>query len=394
MFSHSRISAFEQCPLKFKFRYIDKVEVEVSQTVEQFLGKTVHSALEELYTLVQFEKIPTIEELLSIYNKTWEETWEEGILIVDEARGLTKDNYKKMGERYLREYYSRYSPFDKGKTLGLEAKVLVLLPGGEQMIGFIDRLVSSGNGNYEIHDYKTNKKLKSQEELDGDRQLALYALGIRQQFPDAKKIGLVWHFLALDREMRSERTKGELEALAKRTAGLIEKIKKEKNFPAKESALCPYCEYQEICPKRAHLFAGKKSGTTTKENKYFSETGSNLADSYAKLKSQTRLLDEELEKIREAILKFSEENKVDNLFGREFVAKVRRDEVIGFPKEGKERDEFVALLKEKGIWEKVEEFNQFALRRMIIEGEIDNSRIERFEKKEIRTTVTVSKRKD
>ena len=38
IYSHSRLSTFEQCKLKFKFRYIDKLTPEIENTIEGFLG--------------------------------------------------------------------------------------------------------------------------------------------------------------------------------------------------------------------------------------------------------------------------------------------------------------------------------------------------------------------
>ena len=45
--------------------------------------------------------------------------------------------------------------------------------------GVIDRLVRARDGALEIHDYKTGRRLPSQDELDRDRQLALYEIGVR-----------------------------------------------------------------------------------------------------------------------------------------------------------------------------------------------------------------------
>ena len=36
-YSHSKIDTFENCKLKYKFRYIDRVEVDLENTVEAFL---------------------------------------------------------------------------------------------------------------------------------------------------------------------------------------------------------------------------------------------------------------------------------------------------------------------------------------------------------------------
>lgn len=74
-FSHSKIGSYETCPLQYKYAYIDRVKVEVEDTVETFLGNRVHEALEKLYRDKQFEKLMSMEELLTYYNKLWTEEW-------------------------------------------------------------------------------------------------------------------------------------------------------------------------------------------------------------------------------------------------------------------------------------------------------------------------------
>jgi putative RecB family exonuclease len=386
MFSHSRIAAFEHCPLKFRFRYIDHIETEGVETVEAFMGHLVHGALEKLYKDLQFAHPMALEELIDFFRKSWEEQWTDEIIVVKEE--YSPENYRKMGEKFLTDYYKRHRPFDRGKTIGLEMRVILLLPNKERLQGYIDRLDEVAPGHYEIHDYKTNSHLKSQAELDKDRQLALYAIAVRQQFPDAKKVDLVWHFLAFDKEMRSSRTEKELDALARKTAETIEKIEKTKVFPAKESALCPYCEYQEICPKRAHLFKTR----ALPENEYLKEPGVVLVEALWRLKEEAKLLDSEAEKIKEALLKFAEENKIDNVAGKDHLARVRIDEIVNFPAKG-ERADLIKILKKIGVWEEVSDLDQFALRRKIAAGEVDNSKIEKFETRETRKTVSISKMK-
>lgn len=74
-FSHSKIGSYETCPLQYKYAYIDRVKVEVEDTVETFLGNRVHEALEKLYRDKQFEKLMSMEELLTYFNKMWTEEW-------------------------------------------------------------------------------------------------------------------------------------------------------------------------------------------------------------------------------------------------------------------------------------------------------------------------------
>ena len=53
IYSHSSISTFKQCPLKFKMKYIDRVKPDFKQTIEAFMGGIVHEVLEEMYAKVK-----------------------------------------------------------------------------------------------------------------------------------------------------------------------------------------------------------------------------------------------------------------------------------------------------------------------------------------------------
>ena len=66
-YSHSKMSTFRQCPLKYRFGYIDRIKKE-EEGIEAFTGSCVHEALEELLKLKkEFAREPdyeTAEELL------------------------------------------------------------------------------------------------------------------------------------------------------------------------------------------------------------------------------------------------------------------------------------------------------------------------------------------
>src|SRR5215472_4453488 len=47
-YSHSRLATFEDCPRKFRYRYVDDIKVD-GEGVEAFMGKRVHEILERLY---------------------------------------------------------------------------------------------------------------------------------------------------------------------------------------------------------------------------------------------------------------------------------------------------------------------------------------------------------
>lgn len=42
IYSHSRLSCFEQCPQKFKLRYIDKVKTEIEESISNQMEKSIN----------------------------------------------------------------------------------------------------------------------------------------------------------------------------------------------------------------------------------------------------------------------------------------------------------------------------------------------------------------
>jgi len=80
VYSHSRLSCYEQCPAKFKLQYIDKVETEVEQSVEAFLGSQVHETLEKLYRDLSYQKMNSLDELLCFFRDDWKKNWSDDIV--------------------------------------------------------------------------------------------------------------------------------------------------------------------------------------------------------------------------------------------------------------------------------------------------------------------------
>ena len=205
IYSHSQLSMYEECPLKYKLRYRDRIKRDI-EGVEGFLGSMVHETLKKCYDDLRFTKINSLSNLLAYYNKIWQENWHDSIIITRQE--LTQEHYRVLGEKLIGTYYKRYSPFDSDITIGTEMGLNFAL-GDEKkyrMTGYIDRLSRTEDGVYEIHDYKTSAYLLSQEQVDNDRQLALYHIGVQKKWPDIKSIRLIWHYLAFDRELVSYRT--------------------------------------------------------------------------------------------------------------------------------------------------------------------------------------------
>jgi putative RecB family exonuclease len=230
---------------------VDQVEVPPRESIESFLGKRVHETLEFLYQSIEMGYKPTQAEILDHFREAWGREWSGAVHVV--RAGETVAGYRRIAERCLELYYRRHDPFNRGRTLG--AEMLVTYPldpeNDVHLTGYVDRLVDLGGGNYEIHDYKTSRRLPSQNEIDRDRQLALYQLGVTLQLPDVRSIRLVWHYLAHDRMLVSIRTPDQLRELKLNVLGLIARIQRAAqadDFPPRITPLCNWCEFQPMCP--------------------------------------------------------------------------------------------------------------------------------------------------
>lgn len=394
-FSHSRLSSYETCPLRYKFAYIDRVKVESEDTIETFLGSRVHEALEKLYRSIQFERLLGVDDVLDFFNREWGKNWKDTIIIVNKE--YTAENYRKMGERYLRDYYKKHKPFDRGKILGLETTDTLSLD-KEGKYGFyvrIDRLMDMGSGMYEVHDYKTNMSLPTQKHLDEDRQLAMYSLWVREQFKDFKKVRLVWHFLAFDKEMESYRTEKQLEDLKKEVLDEIHDIEATEEYPANVTRLCDWCLYREICPEWKHEVVLEHKPA----NEYLQDPGVKLVDEYVKIKSEIEAHKKEaeakLDKLKEALVAFCDKEGISVVFGSENKIAVKSYEFIKFPsKSSEERKKLVQLLKDMGKLDEVSDLDVHALTSALKNeewGEQDLNRVREFATREINHRLSISR---
>ena len=89
-YSHSQLSTYENCPLKYKLRYRDRIKRDV-EGIEAFLGTMVHDTLKKCYDDARLTKVDTLDELLSHFEKLWQQNWHDSILIT--TRDVTSEHY-------------------------------------------------------------------------------------------------------------------------------------------------------------------------------------------------------------------------------------------------------------------------------------------------------------
>jgi putative RecB family exonuclease len=249
-YSHSRLSSFEDCPRRFQYRYLWKLPSE-TESIEGFVGKRVHEVLERLYQATGRGHVPSLPQVTQRYLQLFDDAYDpQRVAIVRTECPLAY--YRDLGAQCLENFYRAQYPFDADETLGLEEHVVFEL--GEldgvriRFQGFIDRIAAARDGAIEIHDYKTGSRVPKQAQLDQDRQLALYQLGLSKRYAADRPMRLVWYFVRSGRVATSTRTDAQLEALRERTLSLVRHVRSETRFEGRPSALCRWCEFRARCP--------------------------------------------------------------------------------------------------------------------------------------------------
>jgi putative RecB family exonuclease len=370
LYSYSRISSFENCPLQYKLHYIDRITTE-EEGVEAFMGSRVHETLEKLYKDLVLSKMNTVEELIESYNESWKKEWHDEVFI--NRDDMTEEDYRKTGERAIRGYYATYHPFDQNKTLWTENMVVFSLGDEEHKLrGVVDRLDKTPEGIFEIHDYKASQRMPTQEKMDKDRQLALYQIAVMEAYPDTENVELVWHYVLYDQEIRSRRTKKQLEELKKEYIEAIDEIEAAEDFPPNETGLCNWCGYWEHCPAKKHLI--KIDEMPEKERK--KEKGFVLVDRYVELKEQSSHLGEEIEEVKEQLIEYARDNDLEVVRGTEKRARVSIKTEKRLPSKSSDEDayfEVVDLVKKAGVWEAESTLNTRKLARDLESGNLPDT---------------------
>ena len=397
IYSHSQLSTYETCPYQYKLAYIDKVKTE-TEGIEAFMGSRVHEALEKLYKDLKLTKLNSLDELLDFYRKSWKKNWNEMVQII--RKDYTEDDYRRLGEKCISDYYKRYFPFDQGKTIGLEENIFSPLEEDKNywIRGVIDRLTLIDGFILEIHDYKTSTRLPTKEEIDSDRQLGFYQMGVEGRWKGIEEVRLIWHYLAFDVELRSSMTKERLSDLRKETIELIRKIESDREFIPKEGPLCDWCDFQGFCPKRKHLII---SGNLP-INEFLNEEGVSLVNRYVELKEKKKLfneqIDSELGKIEEALLAYAERENLEAIYGSDHVAKIKIELKEKYPLKGDPNRKILdEIIKDAGKWMEVSDLNPWMLARVIDRGNWPQSlikKIKEFSIKEKTYSITLSKLKE
>jgi len=352
--SFSLLETYKNCPLKFKYQQLDKIKT--PKNIEAVFGNAIHSSLKKLFERTPL--FPSLDEVIDHFQNNFAEKVESLNLEPDTIAAYTKE-----GITLLKNFYKKNPPWNFN-VVELESRFSVILEDPENkethiLAGIIDRIDKhEENGAYEIIDYKTSKRMPSQDDTDKNLQLSIYNLGLLKKWPhlDPEKIKLSLYFLKHGEKAETKRTKEDLEntktEILKTIREIEDLIKKEKEFVPTPSGLCDWCGYQKMCPMWRHLFQSQISNLPAtrdlaQRDKSQKDQIPALINKYLELDDQTSQNKRRLAEIKAQIDNFMSQEDITRVFGENaYFTRISQEKEVFDSKKAQEALKKMGKLKE------------------------------------------------
>lgn len=302
--SYSALETFKQCPAKFKFQYLDKIKTPKSK--EALFGTLIHKVLKILHE--PGPTIPAEEEILKFFS----DNWDASVYPNEQESAMAFG----QGIKMLKDYYAKNYPANFNVvTLETLFEAPIQTGGDWHLItGKIDRIDKTPDNLFEVIDYKTTKKMPSQETMEKDPQLSIYHLGVANRWPsiikEKRPVKVSLYYLKHGEKLSSLRQTEQLAATKENIIKSIENISqahRAEKFEPRTNALCDWCEYQRFCPLFKHKFIGEKLFYNDQDVKA-------LLNEYLTTSDEVEQKDRRLKEIKENLGKFMEQEDMERLF--------------------------------------------------------------------------------
>jgi len=254
--SPSKIKVYDECKLKYKFKYVDYLPEKSTNTDALQFGSYIHKIFEDGVGSTSTKELTDIAEILRS-NYTFDKQREGKIEIC------------------IDNFFEFNNSLSSCEQISTEQMFAVELKQGYAVNGIIDRIVKSKDGGYLVIDYKTSKRASTKRELYNDPQMLLYAYAVSVLYTvPISAVTLSHYYPHMDKLVHVKFSEAHvLMYMQKLTQKIWEIRKKKKNeFFPQVNQFCDWCGYKGMCPKQnpiTHLAEYDKALKNKKPRKKF-----------------------------------------------------------------------------------------------------------------------------
>jgi DNA helicase II / ATP-dependent DNA helicase PcrA len=236
--SPSTIETYEDCPLKFKFKYVLKIPTP-SKTFFS-LGTAVHAVAENLTKMEKDNIKPTEKLALEILGKQWDSS--------SYRSQKTKEKQDKVTSKDMIKTYLAWEKNNENTPVDVEPYFRIPF-NGVTISGKIDRVEQTPDGEYEVIDFKTGGVYKTKNTIKDSVQMNVYAMGVEKLYGKLPKKASLF-YIKHDKIVTHFIEEEALEEFKKTLGITVEAIFDEK-FPANpDTWKCSRCDYAGICDEK------------------------------------------------------------------------------------------------------------------------------------------------
>jgi putative RecB family exonuclease len=242
--SPSSVSAFKDCPLAFKFSYLERLPEPPSAPASK--GTLVHRALERLMCRPPAARTPEAAhaDLASARVELAEHPEFAGLGMSDEEW----DAFHADATACVDRYFELEDP-TRVRPIGLELKLTAKI-GKVTLRGIIDRLEIGADGEWVVTDYKTGSVPSEQKEQARLAGVHIYAL-LCEQMLGQRPARVQLLYLSKPEMIIARPSEQSITGVARRTGAIwtaIERACAVDDFRPSPGPLCGYCAFKPYCP--------------------------------------------------------------------------------------------------------------------------------------------------
>jgi putative RecB family exonuclease len=256
--SHSQISCYLNCPLKYMFRYVQGRPPERISAALPF-GTAIHAGI-ELYYLSHMSQREIAKP--SVVEERFADSFSEALSRADAPviykKDETMESLLDMGKAMIKTFCRSIS-LENTEVIGVETPLTGRLytddgkPTDFAVIGVVDALIRDEEGIVIAIDHKTAARAKQQKDVDFDLQLSAYSYLLASNKIVGKADDLQCRLNVIRKLKRPKleihntvRTSTHRRTFAKIACQVLHGIENQVFYPVR-SWMCTDCAYTNVC---------------------------------------------------------------------------------------------------------------------------------------------------